>query len=74
MKHFLIFDSKGTRFTKEFDSEVQRNRYVDQVVLPQYAFVTMPPIVMRIGQILFVGDEYPESANDSSLWGNDVQA
>jgi len=43
-------------------------------VLPQYAFVTMPPVVMKIGQILFVGDEYPESANESSLWGNDVQA
>jgi len=46
--------------------------YVDQVVLPQYAFVTMPPVVMKIGQILFVGDEYPESANDSSLWGHHV--
>ena len=72
MKHLLVFDSKGIRFTKDFDSEVQRNRYVDQVVLPQYAFVTMPPIVMRIGEILFVGDEYPESANDSSLRGKHV--
>jgi len=68
--HVLVFESRGVRITKEFDNEVARNRYVDQVVLPVYRFEKMPPVVMKIGKLLFVGDDYPEAVNDSDYQGN----
>ena len=63
MSKLLIVITDTEHYRKEFDSEVQRNRYVDQVILPQYKFAKLPPVVMKIGDLMFVGDEYPNKGD-----------
>jgi hypothetical protein len=63
MSKLLIVITDTEHYRKEFENEVQRNRYVDRVILPQYKFSDMPPVIMKIGDLLFVGDEYPNEGD-----------
>jgi hypothetical protein len=47
-----------------FENEFYRDQYVDRVILPQHKFALLPPVVIKVDDVMFVGDDHP---NDGDL-------
>lgn len=62
MKTLLVI-TKDVHYHKEFTTEVSRTRYIEDVVLPAIDSGGQPPVVLQIGELMYVGDDFP-AAND----------